>query len=63
MHLAVTNANVITMDVARPRAEAIAILGGRIAVVGDNASFEGIEVPELKSSLTPSPYSCAGKQH
>ena len=47
MHLAVTNANVITMDVARPRAEAIAILGGRIAVVGDNASVEGIEVPGL----------------
>jgi predicted amidohydrolase YtcJ len=36
--LLLANANVITMDPARPRATAVAVAGGRIAVVGDDAA-------------------------
>src|SRR6185437_6590630 len=35
--LLLANANVITMDPARPRATAVAVAGGRIAAVGDDA--------------------------
>jgi predicted amidohydrolase YtcJ len=35
--LLLANANVITMDPARPRAAAVAVVGGRIAGVGDDA--------------------------
>ncbi len=47
MHLVVSHANVVTMDPTRPRADAVAILGGRVAVVGSNAEVEGIDVPGL----------------
>lgn len=36
--LLLANANVITMDPARPRATAVAVAGGRIAAVGDDAA-------------------------
>ena len=36
--LLLANANVITMDPARPRASAVAVAGGRIAAVGDDAA-------------------------
>jgi predicted amidohydrolase YtcJ len=36
--LLLANANVITMDPARPRAAAVAVAGGRIAGVGDDAA-------------------------
>src|SRR3984957_17603303 len=36
--LLIVNANVITMDPARPRAAAVAVAGGRIAAVGDGAA-------------------------
>jgi predicted amidohydrolase YtcJ len=36
--LLLVNANVLTMDPARPRATAVAVAGGRIAGVGDDAS-------------------------
>src|SRR4028118_704172 len=36
------NANVITMDAARPSAEAVVVEGGRIAFVGGNAEARGV---------------------
>jgi predicted amidohydrolase YtcJ len=39
--LLLANANVITMDPARPRASAVAVAGGRIAAVGDDAAELG----------------------
>src|ERR1700761_5087482 len=36
--LLLVNANVLTMDPARPRASAVAVAGGRIAGVGDDAA-------------------------
>ncbi len=41
--LIVTNARVITMDEANPRAEAVAISGNEIAAVGSKADIEGHE--------------------
>ncbi|MGP3698424.1 amidohydrolase [Rhodobacter sp. NSM] len=38
--LILTNAEVLTMDPARPRAEAVAVDGGRIAAVGSRAEIE-----------------------
>jgi predicted amidohydrolase YtcJ len=37
--LVITNANVRTMDAKRPRAEAVAVVGNRIAAVGSNAEI------------------------
>ena len=36
----VTNAKVLTMDPARPRAEAVALDGGQIIAVGSRAEIE-----------------------
>ena len=36
--LLVVNANVLTMDPARPRASAVAVAGGRIVGVGDDTA-------------------------
>lgn len=41
--LIVTNARVITMDEANPRAEAVAIKGNEIAAVGSKADIEGMK--------------------
>lgn len=40
--LILTNARVLTMDRARPRAEAVAIAAGRIAALGDRAEIEAM---------------------
>jgi predicted amidohydrolase YtcJ len=40
--LIVTNARVLTMDAIRPRAEAVAIGGGRILAVGDRTDVEAL---------------------
>ncbi len=40
--LILTNARVLTMDPANPRAEAVAIAGGRIVAVGDRATVEAL---------------------
>jgi predicted amidohydrolase YtcJ len=41
----VTNASVLTMDAARPRAEAVAIDGGRIIAVGSRVEIEALATP------------------
>jgi predicted amidohydrolase YtcJ len=41
----VTNARVLTMDPARPRAEAVAVAGGRIVAVGTRAEVEALAGP------------------
>lgn len=42
----ITNAKVLTMDEARPRAEAVAFAGGRILAVGERAAVEALAGPE-----------------
>jgi predicted amidohydrolase YtcJ len=46
--LIVTNARVLTMDAARPRAEAVALAGGRILAVGDRAAVEPLAGPATR---------------
>ena len=41
----ITNANVLTMDEARPRAEAVALGAGRIVAVGSRAEVEALAGP------------------
>ena len=41
----ITNAKVLTMDEARPRAEAVALAGGRILAVGSRAEVEALAGP------------------
>lgn len=41
----ITNAKVLTMDDARPRAEAVALAGGRIIAVGSRAEVEALAGP------------------
>jgi predicted amidohydrolase YtcJ len=41
----VTNAKVLTMDPARPRAEAVALDGGQIIAVGSRAEIEALATP------------------
>ncbi len=41
----VTNAKVLTMDTAHPRAEAVALAGGRILAVGSRADVEALAGP------------------
>ena len=41
----VTNAKVLTMDPARPRAEAVAMDGGRIVALGSRAEVEALATP------------------
>jgi hypothetical protein len=43
--LILTDARVLTMDPARPRAEAVALTAGRIAAVGDRAAIEALAGP------------------
>ena len=44
----ITNAKVLTMDDGRPRAEAVAIAGGRILAVGSRAEVEALAGPGTK---------------
>ncbi len=46
--LIVTNARVLTMDTARPRAEAVALGGGVIMAVGGRAEVEGMAGPDTR---------------
>ena len=46
--LVLINANVLTMQRSRPRAEAVALLGERIAAVGSNADISRIISPETE---------------
>ncbi|WP_333817070.1 amidohydrolase family protein, partial [Tabrizicola sp.] len=41
----ITNAKVLTMDEGRPRAEAVALAGGRILAVGARAEMEALAGP------------------
>lgn len=47
MHLAITNANIITLDANIPRASAILILNGTIAAIGDDSIIESVAIPNL----------------
>ena len=44
----ITNAKVLTMDEARPRAEAVAFAGGRILAVGGRAVVEALVGPDTR---------------
>ncbi|WP_367651988.1 amidohydrolase [Pseudorhodobacter sp.] len=44
----ITNARILTMDAARPRAEALAIAAGRILTVGSRAEVEPLGGPETR---------------
>jgi predicted amidohydrolase YtcJ len=44
----ITNAKVLTMDEARPRAEAVALAGGRIVAVGSRAEVEALAGPSTR---------------
>ncbi|MEZ5926496.1 MAG: amidohydrolase [Hyphomicrobiaceae bacterium] len=46
--LIITNARLLTMDEARPRAEAIAVSGNRIAAVGDRRAIEAERGPSTR---------------
>ncbi len=46
--LILTNARILTMDPARPRAAAVAIAAGRIAAVGDRAGIEALAGPQTR---------------
>ena len=47
--LVVANARVLTMDPARPRAEAVAVRGGRIIAVGDRATVADLSGPATRT--------------
>ncbi|MCV0397791.1 MAG: amidohydrolase [Rhizobiaceae bacterium] len=47
--LIVINGRVLTMDDERPRAEAVAVRGGRIVAVGDNATIRDMAGPEART--------------
>ena len=44
----VTNAKVLTMDAGRPRAEAVAVAGGKIVAVGTAAEVAALAGPETR---------------
>jgi predicted amidohydrolase YtcJ len=46
--LIVTNAKVWTVDANHPRAQAVAVLGDRIVLVGSNADVEGLRGPHTR---------------
>ncbi|RMH49254.1 MAG: amidohydrolase [Alphaproteobacteria bacterium] len=46
--LIITNARVLTMDPARPRAEAVALAGGRIRAVGARGAIEAMAGPRTE---------------
>ncbi len=41
----ITDAKVLTMDLASPRAEAVAITGGRVSAVGSKQDLAGFKGP------------------
>ncbi len=47
--LIITNANVLTMDPERPRAEAVAVAAGRILAVGSNAEVQALAGPGCRT--------------
>jgi hypothetical protein len=47
-NLVITNANVYTVDATRSRAEAVAIVGGRIAALGTAADIESLTGPDTR---------------
>jgi predicted amidohydrolase YtcJ len=51
--LVLLDANVITMDAATPRAEALAVSGGRIVAVGATAAIERLAGPETRVVRLP----------
>ncbi len=44
----IKNANIITIDTGRPRAQALAMSHGRLAGVGSNEDIEGLIGPDTK---------------
>lgn len=42
------NGTVVTMDSARPRAESVAVSGGKIMAVGSESELEGLRTPQTK---------------
>ncbi|MDR3467288.1 MAG: amidohydrolase [Xanthobacteraceae bacterium] len=42
------NGTVLTMDPARPRAESVAVSGGKIMAVGSESELEGLRTPQTK---------------
>ncbi|MFN7008590.1 MAG: amidohydrolase [Allorhizobium sp.] len=48
MDIIIRNARVLTMDDAKPRAEAVAIAGNRIAAIGDNAEIDAMATPSTR---------------
>jgi predicted amidohydrolase YtcJ len=46
--LIITNARVLTMDAERPRAEAVAVVGGRIVAVGTRAEVMAVAGPDCR---------------
>ncbi|NML76522.1 amidohydrolase [Rhizobium sp. S-51] len=48
MDIIIRNARVLTMDDALPRAEAVAIVGNRIAAIGGNAEIEAMATPSTR---------------
>jgi hypothetical protein len=46
---AYVNGNIYTVDPARPRAEALAVLGDRIVAVGSNAEIQRLAGPSMKT--------------
>lgn len=44
----VTNAKVLTMDAAKPRAEAVALAGGKVLAVGSRAEVEALAGPRCR---------------
>ena len=44
----IVNANVVTLNIDRPRAEAVAIEGKTITAVGSNAELSSLISPETK---------------
>ncbi|MDZ4277091.1 MAG: amidohydrolase [Erythrobacter sp.] len=48
VEMIVTNARVLTMDAGRPRAEAVAVAGGKIVAVGSAAEVASLAGPETR---------------
>jgi hypothetical protein len=56
----ITNAKVLTMDEERPRAEAVALAGGRILAVGSREEVEALAGREPASSMPGGGRCCRG---
>ena len=46
--LIIENASILTMDAARPRAQALAVVGNRLAAVGDTADIAALAGPKTR---------------